>query len=280
MSRYRQLSSLFRTHPTMVIGGLILFVAFSAALLAPWLGTVDPLRIEPMKRLRPPSASNWFGTDIFGRDVWSRVIYGGRVSLIVGAAVAVISMGVGLAIGLVSGYLRRVDSIVMRLMDAMMAIPAILLAIALMAITKPSVGNVIIAISIAEIPRVVRLARSMVLSLREEVYVQAAITTGARLPSILLRHSLPNMTAPLMVQGTYIFAAAIIIEAALSFLGAGTPAEVPSWGNIIAEGRNLFLLATWIVLIPGLFLSITVLSINLVGDGLRDLLDPRFAKRI
>ena len=274
MSRYRQLSSLFRTHPTMVIGGLILFVAFSAALLAPWLGTVDPLRIEPMKRLRPPSASNWFGTDIFGRDVWSRVIYGGRVSLIVGAAVAVISMGVGLAIGLVSGYLRRVDSIVMRLMDAMMAIPAILLAIALMAITKPSVGNVIIAISIAEIPRVVRLARSMVLSLREEVYVQAAITTGARLPSILLRHILPNMTAPLMVQGTYIFAAAIIIEAALSFLG------VPSWGNIIAEGRNLFLLATWIVLIPGLFLSITVLSINLVGDGLRDLLDPRFAKRI
>lgn len=280
MSRYRQLSSLFRTHPTMVIGGLILFVAFSAALLAPWLGTVDPLRIEPMKRLRPPSASSWFGTDIFGRDVWSRVIYGGRVSLIVGAAVAVISMGVGLAIGLVSGYLRRVDSIVMRLMDAMMAIPAILLAIALMAITKPSVGNVIIAISIAEIPRVVRLARSMVLSLREEVYVQAAITTGARLPSILLRHILPNMTAPLMVQGTYIFAAAIIIEAALSFLGAGTPAEVPSWGNIIAEGRNLFLLATWIVLIPGLFLSITVLSINLVGDGLRDLLDPRFAKRL
>ncbi len=279
-TRGEWLRSLLRTHPTMVLGAVILVLAFSAALLAPWLGTVDPLRIEPIARLRPPSAMHWFGTDIFGRDIWSRVIYGARVSLTVGVAVAAISISIGLLIGLVSGYLRRVDTIVMRLMDAMMAIPAILLAIALMALTKPSVRNVIIAISVAEIPRVVRLVRSMVLSLRDEVYVQAAVTTGARLPAILLRHILPNIMAPLLVQGTYIFAAAIIIEAALSFLGAGTPAEVPSWGNIIAEGRNLFLLATWIVLIPGLFLSMTVLAINLLGDGLRDALDPRFAKRL
>jgi peptide/nickel transport system permease protein len=273
-------SRIWRTHPTMVVGAVVILIAIVMALFAPLLFTVDPLRINPVMRLRPPSAQHWFGTDMFGRDVWSRVIYGARVSLIVGFSVALISVSIGLVIGLVSGYLRQVDAIVMRLMDGVMAIPAILLAIALMALTRPNVRNVIFAITVAEIPRVVRLVRSLVLSLREEVYVQAAVAAGGRLPTILFRHILPNTMAPLLVQGTYIFAAAIIIEAALSFLGAGTPPDVPSWGNIIAEGRNFFLLAGWIVLIPGLFLSVTVLAINLVGDGLRDALDPRFAKRI
>ena len=279
-SRRARAGLLLRTHPTMVAGAIVLMLAVAIAVFAPLLFTVDPQSINPIVRLRAPSARYWFGTDMYGRDVWSRVVYGSRVSLIVGFSVALISISIGLVIGLVSGYLRRVDAIVMRLMDGLMAIPAILLAIALMALTRPSVKNVILAISVAEIPRVVRLVRSLVLSLREEVYVQAAVAAGGRLPAILFRHILPNMTAPLLVQSTYIFAAGIIIEAALSFLGAGTPSNVPSWGNMIAEGRNFFLIAGWIVLIPGLFLSMTVLAINLLGDGLRDALDPRFAKRL
>ncbi|MBL8702962.1 MAG: ABC transporter permease [Alphaproteobacteria bacterium] len=271
---------LLRRHPTMAFGAVILLVAAALAILAPVLWTVDPQQINPARRLRPPSREAWFGTDMFGRDLWSRVVYGTRVSLIVGFGVMAISVSIGLAIGLVSGYVRRLDAVVMRLMDGMMAIPAILLAIALMSLTKPSIGNVVIAISVAEIPRVVRLVRGMVLTLREEPYVAAAVTSGSRMPRILLRHVLPNTMAPLLVQGTYVFAAAILIEAALSFLGAGTPSSVASWGNIIAEGRSLFLLATWIVLIPGFFLSLMVLAINLLGDGLRDALDPRFTKRL
>jgi len=268
------------THPTMIGGAVVISLAVAMALAAPLLFTVDPLAINPVARLRPPSSRHWFGTDMYGRDIWSRVIYGARVSLIVGFSVALISISVGLAVGLLSGYLRRVDAILMRLMDGLMAIPAILLAIALMALTRPNVRNVIFAITVAEIPRVVRLVRSLVLSLREEIYVQAAIAAGGRLSVILFRHILPNIAAPLLVQGTYVFAAAILIEAALSFLGAGTPPDVPSWGNMIAEGRNFFLVAGWLVLVPGLFLSVTVLAVNLIGDGLRDALDPRFAKRI
>jgi len=269
-----------RRHPTITPGAAIMALAVLIALGAPWLGTVDPQQINPIMRLRPPSAQAWFGTDMYGRDVWSRAVYGARVSLLVGAAVASASVAIGLALGLVSGYLRAVDAVVMRLMDGLMAIPAILLAIAMMALTKASVRNVIIAITVAEIPRVVRLVRGMTLSLREEVYVQAAIAAGGRLPKILIRHILPGVTAPLLVQATYVFAAAIIIEAALSFLGAGTPADVPSWGNIIAEGRSFFLLAGWIVMIPGLMLSVTVLAINLLGYGLRDALDPRLSRQL
>jgi len=279
-TRRERLRRILSTHPTMIAGVVVIMLAVAMALAAPLLFTVDPLAINPIARLRPPSSAHWFGTDMYGRDIWSRVIYGARVSLVVGFSVALISISVGLVIGLVSGYLRRVDAVLMRLMDGLMAIPAILLAIALMALTRPNVRNVIFAIAVAEIPRVVRLVRSLVLSLREEVYVQAAIAAGGRLSVILLRHILPNIAAPLLVQGTYVFAAAILIEAALSFLGAGTPPDVPSWGNMIAEGRNFFLIAGWLVLVPGLFLSMTVLAINLIGDGLRDALDPRFAKRI
>jgi peptide/nickel transport system permease protein len=279
-TRRERLRRILSTHPTMIAGVVVIMLAVAMALAAPLLFTVDPLAINPIARLRPPSSAHWFGTDMYGRDIWSRVIYGARVSLVVGFSVALISISVGLVIGLVSGYLRRVDAVLMRLMDGLMAIPAILLAIALMALTRPNVRNVIFAIAVAEIPRVVRLVRSLVLSLREEVYVQAAIAAGGRLSVILVRHILPNIAAPLLVQGTYVFAAAILIEAALSFLGAGTPPDVPSWGNMIAEGRNFFLIAGWLVLVPGLFLSMTVLAVNLIGDGLRDALDPRFAKRI
>ena len=269
-----------RRHPTMLAGIVLLLTMVAIAVLAPYLGTVDPLRINPIRRLRPPSELYWFGTDQFGRDVWSRVLYGTRVSLLVGAAVAVIATVIGLAIGLVAGYNRLVDSIVMRVMDGLMAIPAILLAIALMALTKSSVRNVIIAIAVAEIPRVTRLVRGVVLQVRENVYVQAAVAVGTPTPKILVRHILPNTLAPLIVQATYICAAAVITESALSFLGAGTPPDVPSWGSIMAEGRTFFQIAYWNILFPGIFLSLTVLAINLVGDGLRDLLDPRLARRM
>jgi peptide/nickel transport system permease protein len=250
------------------------------ALLAPWLGTVDPQVLSPAQRLKPPSSEHWFGTDMLGRDVYSRVIYGARISLTVGIAVAALSIGIGLAIGLVTGFLRWLDAIVMRVMDGLMSIPSVLLAIALMALTKASVGNVIIAITIAEVPRVVRLVRSLVLSLREQPFVDAAIAAGTNLPLILLRHILPNTVAPLLVQGTYICASAMITEAILSFIGAGTPPNVPSWGNIMAEARSLFQIAGYLILFPGLFLSLTVLAVNLLGDGMRDALDPRLARRM
>lgn len=269
-----------RRNPTAGVGLLLLTAMTAVAVLAPWLGTLDPVLIEPLQRLRPPSAERWFGTDMFGRDVYSRTLYGGRVSLFVGASVAVLSVVAGSLIGLAAGFNRRADAIVMRVMDGMMAIPAILVAIALMTLSRPGVRNVIAAITIAEIPRVVRLVRSLVLSIRERVYVEAAIATGARLPRLLLRHVLPNTVAPVVVQATYVFAAAVLVEAGLSFLGAGTPPQVPSWGNIVAEGRVFFRVAFWIILFPGLALSATVLSINLLGDGLRAAVDPRLARRM
>lgn len=270
----------FRRHPTAIAGGVVLLLMLLVALLAPWLGTVDPLALAPVKRLRPPSAEHWFGTDMIGRDVYSRVIYGTRVSLTVGLAVALLAIGIGLAIGLVTGYLRWLDAVMMRVMDGLMSIPSVLLAIALISLTKASLDNVIIAIAITEIPRVVRLVRSLVLTLREQPYVEAAIASGTRLPAILLRHILPNMVAPLLVQATYICASAMITEAILSFIGAGTPPNIPSWGNIMAEARSLIQVAGTILLFPGIFLSITVLSVNLLGDGMRDALDPRLARRI
>ncbi len=270
----------FRRHPTAIAGAVVLLLMVVVAIAAPWLGTTDPLALSPIKRLRAPGAEYWFGTDMLGRDVYSRVIYGTRVSLTVGLAVAVLATVVGLAIGMVTGYLRWLDAIMMRVMDGLMSIPSVLLAIALISLTTASLRNVIVAITITEIPRVVRLVRSLVLTLREQPYVEAAVASGTRLPAILLRHILPNTLAPLLVQATYICASAMITEAILSFIGAGTPPNIPSWGNIMAEARSLIQIAGTILLFPGIFLSLTVLSVNLLGDGMRDALDPRLARRM
>jgi peptide/nickel transport system permease protein len=267
-----------RRHPTVAIGGALVLLMLLIAVLAPYLGTVDPTALATTRRTRPPSAENWFGTDMLGRDLYSRVLYGTRVSLTVGFSVAILASLTGLAIGLVSGFIRWTDAILMRVMDGLMAIPSILLAVALMALTRGSVGNVITAITIAEIPRVSRLVRGVVLSLREQPYVDAAVAAGTRTPMIILRHILPNTLAPMTVQATYICASAMIVEAILSFIGAGTPPITPSWGNIMAEGRALWQVKPFIVFFPALFLSVTVLAVNLLGDGLRDALDPRMAK--
>jgi peptide/nickel transport system permease protein len=272
--------SYLRKHPSVAIGGFLLLLMIFIAVFAPLLWTVDPTAISTARRTRVPSELYWFGTDMLGRDIYSRVVYGARVSLIVGFSVAILASVAGLAIGLFSGFVRWADGIVMRVIDGMMSIPPILLAIALMALTRGSVGNVIIAITIAEIPRVARLVRSVVLSLREQPYVEAAISNGARVPRIIFKHILPNTIAPMTVQATYICASAMIIEAILSFIGAGVPPATPSWGNIMAEGRALWQVRPHIVFFPALFLSITVLAVNLLGDGLRDSLDPRLAKSI
>jgi peptide/nickel transport system permease protein len=256
---------LVRRHPTVAIGGGLVLLLIAMALLAPYLATVDPTALAPARRTRAPSPEYWFGTDMLGRDIYSRVVYGARVSLLVGFSVALLSSLVGLAIGLVSGFLRWADGVVMRVMDGLMSIPPILLA-------------VIMSITIAEIPRVSRLVRGVVLSLREQPYVDAAIAAGTRTPTIILRHILPNTLAPMTVQATYICASAMIIEAILSFIGAGTPPTIPSWGNIMAEGRALWQVKPFIIFFPALFLSVTVLAVNLLGDGLRDALDPRMAK--
>ncbi|WGD49526.1 ABC transporter permease [Bradyrhizobium sp. CB1650] len=276
----RGIVGFLRGHPTVAIGGALLIVLILIGIFAPYLGTVDPTALAPAKRTRAPSADFWFGTDVLGRDVYSRVLFGARVSLTVGLSVAIFASFAGLAIGVVSGFVRWADGILMRFMDGLMAIPPILLAIALMALTRGSVGNVILAITIAEIPRVSRLVRSVVLSLREQPYVDAAVACGTRTPMIILRHILPNTLAPMLVQATYICASAMITEAILSFIGAGTPPTVPSWGNIMAEGRALWQVKPYIVFFPAAFLSVTVLAVNLLGDGLRDALDPRMAKRL
>jgi peptide/nickel transport system permease protein len=268
-----------RRHPTVVAGLVILSVIVAATILAPWLAPHDPLFIDPLGRLKPPLGDHLLGTDGVGRDVLSRTIHGGRVSLIVGFTVALAATFIGLLIGLVGGYNRIADAVLMRVMDGLMSIPTILLAIALMAIAKASLTTVIVAITAVEVPRVARLVRSVVLSIREQAYVEAAVISGSRTAKILFRHILPNTLASLTVQATYVGAAAILIESLLSFLGAGTPPEVPSWGNIMAEGRTYFLVAPWIILAPGLVLASTVLALNLLGDGLHDMLDPRFAWR-
>jgi len=277
---WRRFREAFRRHPTAILGAAILIAMIAIAIFAPWLGTVDPQAVSPAKRLRPPSGAFWLGTDMLGRDVYSRVVFGARVSLTVGLAVAALSTLLGLTIGLVTGYMRRVDAVVMRVMDGLMSIPSVLLAIALMALTKASIGNVIVAITLAEMPRVVRLVRSLVLSLREQTYVEAAIAAGTTLPRILVRHILPNIVAPLLVQGTYVCGSAMITEAILSFIGAGTPPNIPSWGNIMAEGRSLIQIASYLIVFPGICLSVTVLAVNLLGDGMRDALDPRLARRM
>ncbi|HVZ07697.1 ABC transporter permease [Rhodopila sp.] len=267
-------------HPTIFVGAVLVGIMILIAILAPYLGTRDPTALAPARRTREPSALYWFGTDMLGRDVYSRVIYGSRVSLVVGFAVALCASAVGTFFGLIAGFVRRLDSVVMRIMDGLMSIPSLLLAIALMALTRASVQNVIIAISVTEFPRVCRLVRGVVLSLREQPYVEAAIASGTRTPLIIWRHILPNTLAPLMVQATFIAASAMITEAILSFIGAGTPPTIPSWGNIMAEGRALWQVKPYIVFFPAIFLSVTVLAVNLLGDGLRDALDPRLAKRL
>ena len=273
-------SRLLSRHPLMYIGGGLLLIMVFLAVFAPLLFTSDPIQMNPVERLKTPSLTHWFGTDMFGRDIYSRTVYGSRISLVVGLVAAVLSVILGLFIGLVAGYIRFLDAILMRIMDGLMAIPGILLAIALVSLSGASLITVTIAITIPEIPRVVRLVRSIVLSVREEPYVEAAIAAGTRLPLILSRHVLPNTIPPLIVQATYVCGSAMLTEAILSFLGAGTPPEVPSWGNIMAEGRLYFQIAPWIIFFPGITLAVTVLAVNVLGDGLRDTLDPRIAKQM
>jgi peptide/nickel transport system permease protein len=281
-------------HRSVVIGGALVLLMVAIAILAPFLGTVDPKAIDPAYRNRLPGTEHaltredgtrvtqtfWMGTDSLGRDVYSRVIYGARVSLIVGITVALISSFAGLAIGLIAGYLRWVDVVIMRVMDGLMAIPGILLAIGLVAVWGAGLFTVILAIVVPEIPRVVRLVRSIVLTIREEPYVEAAISVGTPVPLILLRHVMPNTFAPMIVQATFVCASAILIEAILSFLGIGIPTDIPTWGNIMAEGRQLFRVYPHTILFPGVFVAVTVLAVNMLGDGLRDALDPRMAKSI
>ncbi|MDP6706927.1 MAG: ABC transporter permease [Alphaproteobacteria bacterium] len=275
----------------MVVGGAVLLsLMLSIAIVTGVIDLInylwevklgpDPMRLNPIKRLRPPQEGIWFGTDMFGRDLWARALWGSQISLVIGLSVAVLSTVIGLAIGLLVGYNRIADAIIMRIMDGLMAIPTILLAIALVSLFHASVTNVIIAITIPEVPRVVRLVRSVVLTIREMPYVEAAVSIGTRTDKVLFRHILPNTLAPLIVQATYVCAAAVLIEAILSFLGAGTPPETPSWGNVMAEGRTYFQIAPWIIFFPGVFLALTVLAINVMGDGLRDTLDPRIARRM
>ena len=272
--------SAVRRNPTIALGAVLLSLLVVMAVFAPFIATSDPFKITPVNRLRPPSERWWFGTDQFGRDVFSRTVYGARVSLIVGLSVAAISSVLGLALGLACGYFRKVDSIVMRIMDGLMAIPSILLAIALITLSRPGLGIVIVAIVIPEVPRIVRVVRSVVLSIRSQPYIESAIAGGTKNWKLMTRHILPNTLAPLIVQSTYVCASAMLIEAGLSFLGAGVPPEVPSWGNIIAQGRTFFQIAPWTIMIPGAFLAVTVLAVNLLGDGLRDRLDPRLARRL
>ena len=278
-ARRFSLGTAIRRNPTIAFGAVLLALLILVAVIGPsFVG--DPFKLSPRDRLRPPSERWWFGTDQFGRDVFTRTVWGARVSLEVGLSVAAISSVLGLALGLACGYFRRVDGIVMRIMDGLMAIPSILLAIALITLTRPGLGIVIVAIVIPEVPRIVRVVRAVVLSIRAQPYIESAIAGGTRNLKLLWRHVLPNTLAPLIVQSTYVCASAMLIEAGLSFLGAGVPPEVPSWGNIIAQGRNFFQIAPWTILIPGAFLAITVLAVNLLGDGLRDRLDPRLARRL
>jgi peptide/nickel transport system permease protein len=265
--------------PIIAVATILLLLIIALAVLAPWIAPHDPLQLAPSLRLRPSSAQFLLGTDAYGRDVLSRVIYGGRVSLLIGIGAAVFSVAVGLLIGLVSGFFKWVDAVMMRVMDGLMAIPSILLAIAVVSLSGASIMTVLIAITIPEVPRVARLVRSVVLAAREEPYVEAAISVGSSLPKIMWRHLMPNTIAPLIVQGTYVCASAILTEAILSFLGAGISPETPTWGNIMAEGRAYFQIKPSLIFWPGLLLSIAILSINLVGDAARDALDPRMKQR-
>ncbi len=269
-----------RRNPTMAGGIVIVLIMALVAVAAPLLTSADPTYVDPFSRFTEPGAQFWFGTDNLGRDVFARTIYGTRISLTVGFAVACLSLFAAICIGLPSGYYRKVDAVVMRVMDGLMSIPSILLAMALAALLGGSMQNVIIALTVVETPRSVRVVRSSVLSLREQMFVDAARATGVPPLRILIRYILPNAMAPLIINSTFICAAAILTEAGLSFLGAGLPEEVPSWGNVMAAGRNYISSAVWVIFFPGLFLTFTVLGVNLAGDGLRDSLDPKLRRRM
>ncbi|MFB9264389.1 ABC transporter permease [Bradyrhizobium erythrophlei] len=265
--------------PIIAVATICLVLIILMAIFAPLLAPHDPLVLAPAQRLKPGNAQFLLGTDAYGRDVLSRIIYGARISLLIGLGAAVFSISIGLLIGLVSGFFRWVDAVMMRVMDGLMAIPAILLAIAVVSLSGASIWTVMVAITIPEIPRVARLVRSVVLTAREEPYVEAAISVGSSLPKIMWRHLMPNTIAPLIVQGTYVCASAILTEAILSFLGAGISPETPTWGNIMAEGRAYFQVKPSLIFWPGLLLSIAILSVNLIGDAARDALDPRMKQR-
>lgn len=263
----------------VVLSILVLMVLVLMAILAPVLWTVDPGHINPMARLKGPTSQHWFGTDPLGRDIYSRVLYGARTSLTIGVLAATASLFLGLAIGVVAGYFRMADMIIMRIMDGIMSVPSIVLAVALVAVAGSNMGTVLVAIIVPEFPRVVRLVRGVILNLRSEPFVEAAVSLGTPLPQMLWRHMIPNTVAPLIIQGSFILASAILTEAALSFLGVGLPPDVPSWGNIMSEGRTYFQLLPGMIFFPGAVLALTVLSINLIGDALRDALDPKLGKR-
>lgn len=271
-------------HKALIFGMTVVLLLVLVALLAPVLAPHDPYEQSLMNRMVKPvfMGGTWehpLGTDHLGRDYLSRLIYGARVSLLIGIGVTVLAVVLGLAIGLVSGFFRYADAVIMRIMDGLMAMPSVLLAIAIVSLVGASIWTVMAAITIPEIPRVVRLVRSIVLSAREEPYVEAAIALGTSMPRILWRHLMPNTFAPLTVQATYVCASAILTEAILSFLGAGVSTETPTWGNIMAESRLYFQLKPWLILWPGITLSLCILSINLLGDKARDVLDPRMGKR-
>jgi peptide/nickel transport system permease protein len=278
--RKRPMFRFLSRHLTIVIGATLITVLVLLSICAPLITPYDPVALDLGHRLRPPNVLHWFGTDNYGRDIFSRTLYGGRVSLLVGISAALLSALIGSVIGLLAGMFRWADAPLMRVMDGLMAIPAILLAVGMMILTRPGIPIVIVAITIPEVPRVARLVRSVVLVIREQVYVQAAIAIGTRLPRLLLHHILPNALTPIIVQVTYVCASAVLVEAYLGFLGVGIPPETPSWGNIISDGRTYIQLAIWIVLFPGAFLGTMVMAINMLGDGVRDMLDPRLARRL
>jgi peptide/nickel transport system permease protein len=268
-----------RSGPVLTALIILAAIVLSAA-SADLLGLADPMAINPVERLRGFSDANWFGTDVYGRDVFSRVIYGSRLSLIIGAGAAVTAVVLGLLVGVIAGYFRAADTVIMRIMDGIMSIPSILLAIALISVTGASLMTVLLAITVPEFPRVVRLVRSIILSVRTEPHVEAAISLGTPTPLLLVRHMVPSTLAPLIVQGTFIFASAILSEAIMSFLGVGMPPEFPSWGNIMAEGRMYFQLKPELIMLPGIFVALAVLSVNLLGDAMRDALDPKMARQV
>ncbi|WP_244521648.1 ABC transporter permease [Bradyrhizobium sp. DOA9] len=263
-----------RQFPLIAAGGGLLALLITLAITAP-LYAGDPMIMDPFKRLQPPSAQAWLGTDYLGRDIFARTVFGTRISLVVGVATTLAAAFFGLLIGVTAGYYRAVDNIALRIMDGLMSIPTILLAIALASLTGPGIGILVFAISVTKIPAVTRLVRSVVLSVRERPYVEAALCGGARMPKILWRHVLPSTIPVLMVQGANVCASAILIEAGLSFLGVGVPPDIASWGNMISTGRLYLSIAPLSVFAPGICLAVTVLAANLLGDGLRDFFDPR-----
>lgn len=265
-------------HSGLFVGGLLLGAVVLCALLAPVIAPIDPAAIDPRSRLQGPSVLHWLGTDMVGRDLFSRVIYGSRASLMIGVGATFLTLGVGTLIGLVSGFFSKVDLVAMRVMDGLMAIPSVLLAIALMTAMGGGVSTVIIAIAVAEVPRAARLVRAVTLVTREEIYVQASITSGTRPMHNILRNILPAILAPLVIHGTYVCGSAIRIEAVLSFIGAGVPPAIPTWGNIMADGRTLWQIKPDLVLAPAFFLTIAVLGISMIGDAVRDIMDPRYSR--